>query len=65
MLISFNNDFIISLGDDGNIIRFNYQLNKESKINFRDEILGKEILLKEQVRNNHSFRLVLLRGGKS
>jgi len=49
LLISFNNDFIISLGDDGNIIIFNYQLNKESKNNFRDEIVGKEILLKEQV----------------
>jgi hypothetical protein len=39
------------MGDDGNIIIFNYQQNKESKMIFHDEILGKEILLKEQVIN--------------
>jgi hypothetical protein len=40
------------MGEDGNIIFYNInnsQQNEESKIIFRDEILVKEILLKEQV----------------
>lgn len=43
---------MISLGEDGHIITYNlntYQSNKESKVTFRDEILAKEVLLKEQV----------------
>ncbi len=37
------------MGEDGTIILFDYQQNKELKMIYRDEILGKEILLKEQV----------------
>ncbi len=40
------------MGEDGNLIIYNlnnHQQNKESKIIFRDEILAKEVFLKEQV----------------
>jgi hypothetical protein len=40
------------MGEDGNLIIYNfnnYQQNKDSKLLFRDEILAKEVLLKEQV----------------
>jgi len=40
------------MGEDGNVITYNlnnYEQNKESKRIFRDEILVKEIVLKEQV----------------
>ncbi|CAF3386343.1 unnamed protein product [Rotaria socialis] len=51
ILISHNNDLIISTGEDGNLILYNLnhsQENEESKIIFRDEVLVKEILLKEK-----------------
>ncbi|CAM4807318.1 unnamed protein product [Rotaria magnacalcarata] len=51
ILISHNNDLIISTGEDGNLILYNLnhsQENDESKIIFRDEVLVKEILLKEK-----------------
>ncbi|CAF1123424.1 unnamed protein product [Adineta steineri] len=51
ILISINDDLFISMGEDGNVIIYNlndYQQNKESKIIYRDEILAKEILLKQQ-----------------
>jgi hypothetical protein len=41
------------MGEDGNVIIYNfnsYQINKESKISFREEILVKEIVLKQQVK---------------
>ena len=40
------------MGEDGKIITYNlnnYEENDESEIIFRDEILVKEVLLKEQV----------------
>jgi hypothetical protein len=40
------------MGEDGNVITYNlnnYEQNKESKRIFRDEILVKDIVLKEQV----------------
>ena len=40
------------MGEDGNLILFSlneYQQNRESKIKFHDEVLAKEVLLKEQV----------------
>ena len=43
---------IISTGEDGNLILYNLnhsQDNDESKIIFRDEVLVKEIILKEKV----------------
>ncbi|CAF1441079.1 unnamed protein product, partial [Adineta steineri] len=51
VLISINDDLFLSMGEDGNVIIYNlndYQQNKESKIIYRDEILAKEILLKQQ-----------------
>ncbi|CAF1929613.1 unnamed protein product [Rotaria magnacalcarata] len=51
ILISHNNDLIISTGEDGNLTLYNLncsQGNNESKIFFRDEVLVKEMLLKEK-----------------
>ncbi len=41
------------MGEDGNVIIYNlnsYEINKESKMIFREEILVKEIVLKQQVK---------------
>ncbi|CAF3818963.1 unnamed protein product [Rotaria magnacalcarata] len=65
ILISHNNDLIISTGEDGNLILYNLnhsQENDESKIIFRDEVLVKEILLKEKnIENIHQFDLNYLK----
>jgi hypothetical protein len=46
------------MGEDGNILLFNYQINKQSKVIFREEIIGKETLLKQQVNLISHFKQI-------
>lgn len=56
MLITYDNDLLISMGEDGTILIFHFNDFEEKKRSFRDEILLKEIFLKEQVKISEKTR---------